>query len=175
MMSTKPTVGQAIDQVTAALVHFEAHEQSTILATVCSLLKISSPQGAQSPIAQSTPGLPRSATPQMSVLAHGSMSGMDIKSLRIAKEPSSAREMACLVAYYLAELAPPDDRKQTINSSDIEKYFKQAGYKLPSALEQVLPDSKKSGYFETESRGEYKLTRVGHNQVVHNMGNKDKG
>ena len=102
-------------------------------------------------------------------------SGTDIKSLKNQKEPSSAREMACLVAYYLSELAPSSDRKQTVNTGDIEKYFKQAGYKLPGAMEQILPDSKKSGFFDTESRGEYKLTRVGYNQVVHNMPKKVRG
>lgn len=176
-MSTTPTVGQAIDQVTAALAHFEAHEQSTILATVCSLLKIAAPQVANAHAAQlealHSPGAPQGAL-HPPAATHAIMSGMDIKSLRIAKEPSSAREMACLVAYYLTELAPPGERKQTISTSDIEKYFKQAGYKLPSALEQVLSDSKKSGYFETLSRGEYKLTRVGHNQVAHNMPKKVK-
>lgn len=172
-MSTKPTVGQAIDQIIAALGHFESKEQSTILATVCSLLNVTPIRNA------GAPNLPL-VTPTGSNLPPPSLglppatSGMDIRSLKIAKEPSSAREMACLVAFYLAELAPPDERKNTINSSDIEKYFKQAGYKLPSALEQVLPDSKKSGYFENESRGEYKLTRVGHNQVVHNMGKRDR-
>lgn len=174
MTAQKMTVGQAIDQIAAALSGFEGHQQTTILATVCSLLKIASPNSAAQTHAPPVPEASRIAAVQPPIAPLTSSSGMDIKSLKIAKEPSSAREMACLVAYYLAELAPPEERKSTVNTPDIEKYFKQAGFKLPSALEQVLPDSKKSGYFDTEARGEYKLTRVGHNQVVHNMGKKDK-
>jgi hypothetical protein len=33
----------------------------------------------------------------------------------------------------------------------------------------LLPDSKKAGYFEASSRGEYRLTTVGYNLVVHNL------
>ncbi|PPD29018.1 MAG: hypothetical protein CTY20_07890 [Hyphomicrobium sp.] len=171
MSAQKPTVGQAIDQIATALAGFEGHEQTTILTTVCSLLKIAWPTSGPHNRSQEAPVVSHASAPTAS---SSYPAGMDIKSLKIAKEPSSAREMACLVAYYLSDLAPPDERKQTISKADIEKYFKQAGYPLPTAMEQVLPDSKKSGYFDSSTRGEYKLTRVGHNQVVHNMGKKDK-
>jgi hypothetical protein len=82
--------------------------------------------------------------------------------------------MACLVAYYLQELAPDEEQKQTVSTQDIEKYFKQAGFKLPKALEQILRDAKSSGYFESAGRGEYKLNAVGYNLVAHSLP-KNKG
>ena len=82
--------------------------------------------------------------------------------------------MACVVAYYLQELAPEAERKETTSTADLEKYFKQAGFQLPRAMEQVLRDAKSSGYFESASRGEYKLNAVGYNLVAHNLP-KSKG
>ena len=77
--------------------------------------------------------------------------------------------MACLVAYYLQELAPKNDRKQKISALDAEKYFKQASFKLPKRLDQLLVNAKASGYFESAGRGEYKLNAVGYNLVVHGL------
>jgi hypothetical protein len=87
---------------------------------------------------------------------------MDIKTLKNQKQPSSAKQMACLVAYYLAELAPERERKQTVSVADLEKYFKQAGFPLNQKMEQLLVDGKRSGYFDSQARGAYSLTRVGH-------------
>ena len=77
--------------------------------------------------------------------------------------------MACVVAYYLQELAADGERKETISTQDLEKYFKQAGFKLPKVLEQVLSDAKASGYFESAGRGEYRLNAVGYNLVAHSL------
>jgi len=77
--------------------------------------------------------------------------------------------MACLVAYYLQEHAPDAERKQAITTADIDKYFKQAGFKLPQRSPQLLPDTKSAGYFDSVGRGEYKLNAVGYNLVVHNL------
>lgn len=77
--------------------------------------------------------------------------------------------MACLVAYYLQEVAPEGERKDFINSADLEKYFKQANFKLPQRVQQVLPEAKSSGYFDSAGRGEYKLNAVGYNLVAHSL------
>jgi len=39
--------------------------------------------------------------------------------------------MAAVVAYYLSEVAPPDERRPEVATEDLEKYFKQAGHPLP--------------------------------------------
>ena len=77
--------------------------------------------------------------------------------------------MACLVAYYLDSLAPVGERKAAITSVDVEKYFKQGGFRLPKRINQVLVDAKSAGYFDSAARGSYKLNPVGHNLVVHTL------
>ena len=79
--------------------------------------------------------------------------------------------MACLVGFYLQELAPEGERKETITTPDLEKYFKQAGFRLPADIGQILKDAKAAGYFDAPARGEYKLNAVGYNLVAHNMPN----
>ncbi len=74
-----------------------------------------------------------------------------------------------MVAYYLESHAPDKDRKQTLETGDIEKYFKQAGFPLAKRMEQVLPDAKAAGYLDAAGRGRYKLNPVGYNLVVHSL------
>lgn len=92
---------------------------------------------------------------------------VDIRSFKESKSPESAIEMAILVAYYLSELAPIEERKRTVSTKDLEKYFKQAKYRLPSSISDVLPNAKKSGYLISVSRGQYKLNSVGYNLAAH--------
>lgn len=94
---------------------------------------------------------------------------IDIRSLKEEKKPSTDREMAAIVGYYLSELAPIDERKESINQEDIVKYFKQADFKLPKHSRMTLPQAKEAGYFDTLARGQYKLNPVGYNLVVHNL------
>ena len=98
----------------------------------------------------------------------------DIRSLRTAKNPKSDNEMAALVAYYLKHLAPPEERKESIATADIEKYFVQANYPLPKQPRLTLANAKNAGYFDPAERGFFKLNPVGHNLVAHGLG-KDGG
>jgi hypothetical protein len=93
----------------------------------------------------------------------------DIRSLREAKGPRTANEMAALVAYYVSELAPEEDRKSSIATEDLEKYFKQAQYPLPGAMRVVLGSAKAAGYLDSADRGQYRLNPVGYNLVVHGL------
>lgn len=94
----------------------------------------------------------------------------DIRSLREQKAPGSAIEMAALVAYYLSDLAPDDERKQTVTTSDLDRLFKQAGHPLPNRLGNTLPNAAAAGYFDTTAtRGEYKLNPVGYNLVTQTL------
>jgi hypothetical protein len=77
--------------------------------------------------------------------------------------------MAALVAYYLSELAGDDERKDAINAADLEKYFKQAGFKLPKAIPQTLLNAAAAGYFDALGNGQYKLNPVGYNLAVHGL------
>lgn len=93
----------------------------------------------------------------------------DIRTLTAEKQPRSANEMVALVAYYLSELAPEGERSDVVNLDMIRRYFKMAGFPLPSVLRNVLPNVSAAGYLENVSRGEYRLNPVGYNLVVHGL------
>lgn len=97
----------------------------------------------------------------------------DIRSLKDEKKPRSANEMAALVAFYLSEVAPESERKDAIEKSDILKYFKQAGFRLPEQPQVTLAHAKDAGYLDpTGSRGQYRLNPVGYNLIVHGLPQK---
>jgi hypothetical protein len=90
-----------------------------------------------------------------------------IRDLKNAKQPSSANQMAALVAYYLSEVVKGPERKSTVTATDMGKYFKQAGFKLPNRLGMTLPNAAAAGFFDSVGSGEYKLNAVGYNLVAH--------
>ncbi|MGA9040801.1 MAG: hypothetical protein WB421_09720 [Terriglobales bacterium] len=94
---------------------------------------------------------------------------VSIRDLKEQKQPESSNQMAALVAYYLSEVAPEAERKPSINASDLEKYFKQAGFKLPQKIPQTLPNAAAAGYFDATGNGVYQLNPVGYNLVVHGL------
>ncbi len=167
MSSEKLTLGKAIDLMINALEPLDEVSRETALLAVSRQLGIS---------AESVVIATSNATPehQPDASAESSMripptQRVDIRTLKEQKQPNSAKQMACVVAYYLKELAEEEERKDSVSTADLEKYFKQAGFKLPQRMAQVLIDAKASGYFESSSRGEYKLNAVGHNLVAHNL------
>lgn len=170
MAETKPTLGQAIDQIINALDSLDPDARQTAIEAACSHLGVKLPSG-------STPQPPIPLSPPPSTLAqtlHGTQAQqptqIDIKTLKEQKKPTSAAQMACLVAYYLQELAPDNERKDNVTAVDIEKYFKQAKFRLPKTIPQLLPDSRLAGYFDSApGKGEYRLNPVGYNLVVHNL------
>lgn len=98
----------------------------------------------------------------------------DIRSLKEQKKPRADNEMCALVAYYLAELAPVEERKDSIDKDDAIKYFKQANFPLPKALRHIMANAGKSGYFDILGGGKYRLNPVGYNLVVHGLPAKQK-
>jgi hypothetical protein len=94
----------------------------------------------------------------------------DIRSFREFKGPTSGHEMAAVLAFYLAEVVPEEERRETINPADVDKYFKQAGFPLPARSRNVLFNAKTAGYLEeAPGKGEYKLSPVGYNLVKHRL------
>lgn len=90
-----------------------------------------------------------------------------IRDLKDEKRPTSANQMAALVAYYLSEVARGPERKSTVTAADLDKYFKQAGFKLPRQLTMTLPNAAAAGYLDSVGAGVYKLNPVGYNLVAH--------
>lgn len=181
----KSTIGQAIDQALNALNMLDKREQQIVVSTVCSILDIApSSQKHASLSAHASPAshvtAPIAVTPTALVDKPAEIHrrtaqevpgehGLDIRSLKNLKQPSSVIQMACVAAFYLQEHAPEEERTKEITSAELERLFKQAGFKLPSRIQQVLPDAKAAGYFESVDRGTYKLTRVGYNLVTHSL------
>ncbi|MEX2165313.1 MAG: hypothetical protein WD823_13870 [Sulfuricaulis sp.] len=160
---------QAIQAVIAALTPLNNDARSRVIDYVFKRLNLSttpanaviSPTQIVTPVpgdSQSRPALPR---------YH------DIHSFTQAKQPKSANEMAAIVAFYLSELAPTEERKNTINATDIQKYFKQARFRpFPRVHGQTLGNAATAGYLDSASRGEYKLNPVGYNLVAYTLPGK---
>ncbi len=171
MTESKLSIGQAIDQIINALEGLSQDARLTAVFAACKHLNVQ----VSPPVERPVSGAAISTRVETSGLAAGRQEQsvhtgrVDIRTLTESKKPDSARQMACNVAYYLQELAPESERRQTISTREIEKYFKQASFKLPKGMDQVLKDAKHSGYFESSSRGEYKLNAVGYNLVVHGL------
>lgn len=162
----KKTLGQAIDEVVAALKPLDEFGRVTAVRAACEHLGIAVPVVRGTDF---TPGIEPPETAGSTIPASHQPLVIDIRTLKDIKRPTTAIEMACLVAYYLDSAAPLSERKKDVSSADMEKYFKQAGYRLPSRMTQLLVDARTAGYFDSAGHGKYRLNPVGHNLVVHNL------
>ncbi len=155
----------AIGAVVAALRPLKEDERRSVLEYV--LRRFGAVPLQLQPAMQSAP-LGPSVAPSTPYSESGAIH--DIRTLRQEKAPKSANEMAALVAYYVSELAPPSERKPEINKTDIERYFKSAGFKLTAHAGPTLVNAKNAGYLDGGSdSGYYKLNPVGYNLVVHRL------
>lgn len=109
------------------------------------------------------------AAPEERPTVGGDKPAKDIRALGEEKNPTSAIEMAAIVAYYLSEAAPEQERKATVSAKDLEKYFKQAQYPLPRRLDMALINGASAGYFDSVGRGKYQLNPVGYNLVTQSL------
>lgn len=159
---------EAMNTVVAALKPLNDDERKRVLEYVlgrfgavplqATLSSLTSPVSIAPSTASSIPSAPGGAI-------------QDIRSLREAKNPRSANEMAALVAYYVSELATGSERKVEIDKTDIERYFKSGGFKLTSKAGQTLVNARHAGYLDPGSdTGHYKLNPVGYNLIVHRLG-----
>lgn len=150
----------AMAQIISLLTPLDEEERSRVLEYVLKRLHMAAIQSSSDDIRPSTESLD-SSTPSRPI--------KDIRSLTAEKQPRSANEMVVLVAYYLSELAGPNEHLDTINADVIRRYFKMAGFPLPKVLKNVLPNALAAGYLESASRGEYRINPVGYNLVVHGL------
>jgi hypothetical protein len=99
---------------------------------------------------------------------------VDIRSLGKEKQPKTLNEKVALVAYYVRNLAPAEERRDYILSSDIEKYFVEAGFALPTGpVNMALTNAKNAGYLNSIGSGQYRINAVGHNLVAHRLPSGD--
>jgi hypothetical protein len=167
------TLGTAIDEIVAALNALPDAVRLTAIRAACESVGLG--PGVSAGGAAALPYVNTSPHDDVSVAtatATTSTAPQDIRSLKDVKQPKSNPEMACVMAYYLQHMVPPGERKASVSTADIEKYFAQAGFPLPKVPGQVLVDTKAAGYFDIVDRGTYKLNPVGHNLVVHGLPRK---
>ncbi|MBI3582633.1 MAG: hypothetical protein HY096_01615 [Nitrospinae bacterium] len=152
------TLGQAIDEIIQALQSLDQNSRITAINAVCEHLSI--------PLIEKSKSEPQSETLQHSAKIMATPL-QEIKNFREQKRPSSANEMASLIAFYLSEMA--QDRKAEVEVDDMVKYFKEAEFPLPKAPQVLLQNAKNAGYFDSVGGGKYKLNPVGYNLVAHNL------
>lgn len=158
---------QAMQQVIKALESLDTDARTRVLTYVFQRLGLPLAIPApNTPLPEAQPPVPAVSA---AIPAPIRIAVADIRSLKEAKQPKSDNQMAALVAYYLKEVAPANDRRDTISQEDIEKYFKQAGFPLPNRPAMTLVNCKHAGYFDSAGVGMYKLNPVGHNLVAHGM------
>lgn len=157
---------EAIRAVLTALAPLSERARASVLDYVVRRLGIG--PMPSSPLAP-TPAVEGDRSPMRTETAIPAAGPVHIRQFKEEKAPRSANEMAAVVAYYLANIAQPSDRKETINQKDVETYFKIAGFPLPRHVRQTLPNARNAGYFDFVGDGEYRLNAVGHNLVAHSL------
>lgn len=169
----------AMQEIVKSLESLDKDARERVLGYIFSRLNIdmgiSKRNHEESGIADSVPSVP----PSPDLMSQNTVKPevvhqTDIRSLKEQKNPATAVEMAVLVAYYLEDLAPQNERKSEVETSDITTYFKQAGYPLPKAPKMTLVHAKNAGYFESLQQGHFKLNPVGYNLAAHTMGKVEK-
>lgn len=151
----------AISSILNALDGLDGESIQRVLDYVFGRLSITAPRHVKS-IATMMPSATASSEPSHTRRP-------SIRDLKEEKRPESSNQMAALVAYYLSEIADDTERKDAVNTSDLEKYFKHASFKLPKSLPQTLSNAAAAGYFDPSGSGLYKLNAVGYNLVAHGL------
>jgi hypothetical protein len=164
MSTEKKTLGQAIDEIVTALSALDEKARATAIAAACTHLGLDWPSERQPP-----PLTARATATQAQTPEHKPARTVDIRIMKEEKNPETAIEMACLVAYYLQEQAPPAERRDVVTIEDMKKYFKQAHSPLPKRIEPLLVSGRHSGYFDLVERSKYRLNAVGYNLAAHGL------
>jgi hypothetical protein len=165
---TTKTLGKVIDEIISALGSLDESAKVIAIKAVCEHLKIGPPETMETK--PPSPAL-KTDLPDIKTIPPV----VDIKTLREQKKPTSANEMAAVVAFYLSELVVQNDRKQEFDLSDMKKYFNQASYPLPRQPRVLLQNAKNAGYFDSIGEGKYRLNPVGYNLVAYNLPRSTSG
>jgi hypothetical protein len=160
---------QAIQQVLKALESLDSDARARVIDYIFKRLGLKVPP-ATTPIppssfASGASELAPSAAPLLPPVG----GVVDIRALKESKAPRSDNEMAALMAFYLKHHAPEGEKKESVSTADVEKYFIQANYPLPKQPRFTLQNAKNAGYFDPAERGFFKLNPVGYNLVVHGL------
>ena len=103
----------------------------------------------------------------------GGGTSVDARSFFAEKAPAGNTQAATVAAYYLREVAPPEERSETINEALATNVFRQAQRRLPSRMRDALSGAEREGYLDRVSPGTYRLSPVGYNLVMHTLGQQE--
>jgi hypothetical protein len=162
----------AIGALIAALKPLDAKTRNNVLDYVIKQLAIELGQSSSTVVSGASPALLEfdralSSQPESTRPA---MTQTDIRTFAEEKQPKTVNEKVALVAYYIRNMAPLDERRDNIVSADIERYFVEAGFALPSAPPNMtLTNAKNAGYLNSAGPGQYRINAVGHNVVAHRL------
>lgn len=92
--------------------------------------------------------------------------GRDIKTFIASKEPKGDTQFATAVAYYYRFEAPPAQRRETINAEALQEATRLAGRTRLNKPLVTLNNTKRSGYLDSSSPGEFAINSVGENLVA---------
>jgi len=171
-MTTNNSDGElaAIEQLLSALEPLDRDARGRVIGYVFQRLGLAAPVsvGGGSPLHAPPSGVGEQAASVGGPTATGPHV-LDVRTFATQKAPSSQLERTVVVAFYLAELAPPAERKAEITGADLTKYQKQAGLGAPTNTRGALFAARHAGYLDSAGRGKYKLNAVGYNLVAHSL------
>ncbi len=172
MTENNDTELQAIQKLISALEPLDQDARARVIDYVFRRLSLGSRQGGHG--LEFLTLTPAAAAGSAASSGSSAPAMNDVRSLKEAKAPQTANEMAAVAAYYLSEVAPSAERKAEIEASDIKKLFKQADFPMPGKATMTLVNAKNAGYLDPGSdRGTYRLNPVGYNLVVHKLPSSD--
>jgi hypothetical protein len=156
---------EAVRAVAAALEEFDPSDQERILRWARE--KLGLPAGAVVPPSSNPPSgqLPLSPSGSPAPLATSS-SAKDLKTFYAEKKPKSDVQFAATVAYFHRFEAPPDQRKNEINSDDLVEGSRLVNRPRLHKPGQTLLNAHKLGLLDRVSRGAFTINSVGENLVA---------
>jgi hypothetical protein len=148
---------EAIKTVLGALTPLKPEARSNVIDYVFRRLGIAAPAVATR-VPPATPG-PASPVPDAAHFHAPPQGPRDLRSLTDQKQPKSVNQMVAILAYYLAHLAPANERRDYVVADDIKKYFPQANFELPTGSHHgTLVNAKNAGYLDGLERGQCSAT-----------------
>jgi len=160
---TKPDDLDAVKEIVDILGAFEESEKQRILRWVVEKLSLSLAPIDQAGIASTKYFQP--ADSHMGSVASPT-SHTDIRSFVEHKSPSSDVQFATTVAYYHRFVAPPSERKETINSDDLIQAFRAANRRRPNQPRFTLNNAHNAGLLDRKADGNFAINAVGENLVA---------
>jgi hypothetical protein len=162
---------EAISTILGVLTPLKPDARANVIDYVFRRLGIVAPV-VQAPSSPSVTTPPPNSAPVLPAFQAGQPN--DLRTLTEQKQPKTANQMVAIVAYYLANLAPQNERRDYMIADDIKKYFVQANFELPTAPPRItLANAKNAGYLDAQGEGRFRLNPVGHNLVSHKLPKTD--